>query len=271
MSQLQNYGTTLSGVRLSVVIVCKDEQRTIGRVLESVKPLAWEVILIDSGSTDKTKDIALSYGVTPIHQDWLGYAAQKNLAISKTTGDWYLSLDADEEITPALAEEIKATFAKGVPEGVNGYKIPRLFYIGETLVKRGGFYPDSQLRLIRKGSGQFKDRIVHESISITGQAIELHTAMNHYAYRDVDHYEQTMDKYARLSADHYFSQEFKPWRASIINETIHPVWTFFYRYIVRQGFLDGALCLKLNLIYADYVRKKIYYLRKLVESKKQKA
>jgi glycosyltransferase involved in cell wall biosynthesis len=266
---LQQYGTTVSGVRISVVIIAQDEQRTIGRVLESVRPIAWEVILVDSGSTDRTKEIASSYGVQPIHQDWLGYAAQKNFAISQASGDWILSLDADEEVTPALASEIKELFEKGVPSEINGYKIPRLFFIGETAVRRGGFYPDAQLRLIKKGSGQFKDRIVHESIVISGESRELRNPMNHYAYRDVEHFEQTLDKYARLSAQHYYSQEFSPWRAHVLNETFHPLWTFFYRFIIRQGFLDGALCLKLNLIYANYVRKKIRYLRELAVAQKQ--
>lgn len=260
---MQPYGATVSGVKISVVIIAQDEQRTVGRVLEAVRPIAWEVILVDSGSTDQTKEIASEQGAKVIHQDWLGYSAQKNFAMSQATGDWLLSLDADEVITPELAAEIKELFVAGIPAGVNGYKIPRLFFIGETAIKRGGFYPDSQLRLIRRSTGHFKDRIVHESISISGKTIELSNPMYHYAYKDLQQYEQTMEKYARLSAQHYFSQKFSPWRAHILNEALHPMWTFFYRFIIRQGFLDGMLCLKLNLIYADYVRKKIHYLREL--------
>jgi glycosyltransferase involved in cell wall biosynthesis len=254
------------GPTLSVTIVAQDEERTIGRVLEAVQPIADEIVFIDSGSTDRTIEIAKSFGVRFIHQDWLGYAAQKNMAIDMASGDWILSLDADEILTPQLVQEIRDLMKNGPAEGVDGYKIPRVLFIGEKPIKRGGFYPDAQLRLIKKGQGRFKQRIVHEAIAVEGKVGKLKHDMLHYSYRDVEHFAVTMDKYARLSAEHYYRQEFKPWRASAINEAIHPIWTFFYRQIVRGGVLEGTLGWRLNVIYADYVRKKIAYLRQLVRS-----
>ena len=251
---------------LSVTIVAQDEERTIGRVLEAVRDIADEIVFLDSGSTDKTAEIAKSYGVRFLHQDWLGYAAQKNMAIDMATGDWILSLDADEVLTPPLVAEIKALLSNGVEDGVDGFKIPRILYIGDKPVRRGGFYPDAQLRLIRKGKGRFRQRIVHEAISVEGEVRTLKNDMLHYSYKDVDQFAAAMDKYARLSAQHYFEKEFKPWRASAVNEMLHPWWTLFYRQVVRGGFLEGPLCWQLNLIYADYVRKKIKYLRQLVQT-----
>jgi glycosyltransferase involved in cell wall biosynthesis len=258
-------GNTL---KLSVTIVAQDEERTIGRVLEAVKDIADEIVFVDSGSTDRTIEIAKSFGVRFYHQDWLGYAAQKNMAIDLATGDWILSLDADEILTPELVAEIRDLVSGGIPEGVNGFKLPRVLFIGDRPIRRGGFYPDAQLRLIRKGTGRFKQRVVHEAIAVDGEVRQLKHDMLHYSYRDVEHFAQTMDKYAKLSAQHYFRQEFKPWRASALNELLHPYWTLFYRQIVRGGILEGALCWRLNVIYADYVRKKISYLRDLVKQHK---
>jgi glycosyltransferase involved in cell wall biosynthesis len=258
------------GPTLSVTIVAQDEERTIGRVLEAVRDIADEIVFIDSGSTDRTIEIAKRFDVRFYHQDWLGYAAQKNMAIDLASGEWVLSLDADEILTPNLVAEIRDTMCGGIPEGVNGYKIPRVLFIGDTPVRKGGFYPDAQLRLIRKGSGCFKKRIVHEAIAVEGAVRKLKNDMLHYSYRDVDHFAQTMDKYARLSAQHYFEQEYKPWRASRVNELLHPIWTLLYRQIGRGGIFEGRLCWQLNLVYADYVRKKISYLRELVKRGKGK-
>jgi glycosyltransferase involved in cell wall biosynthesis len=252
------------GAPLSVTIVAQNEERTIGSVLEAVQPIADEVVFIDSGSTDKTIEIARSYGVRFYHQDWLGYSAQKNMAIDLAEGDWILSLDADEVLTPPLVAEIGEVLRGSVGQEIAGFKIPRVLYIGETPVRHGGFYPDAQLRLIRKGRGRFAQRIVHEAIRVDGETRCLKNDMLHYAYKDVAEFAATMDKYARLSAQHYFQQEFKPWRASAVNELIHPLWTLFYRQVIRCGFLDGQLCWQLNLVYSDYVRKKIAYLRQLV-------
>jgi len=255
--------TKTGGRPLSVTIVAQDEERTIADVLAAVAGLADEVVFLDSGSTDRTIEIAQKFGVSFYHQDWLGYAAQKNLAIDLASGDWILSLDADEVLTPALAAEIRSLMGRGIPEGVAGFKIPRVLFIGDVPVRGGGFYPDAQLRLIRKGKGRFRPRVVHEAIEVEGKVLRLKNDMLHYAYRDVEHFAQTMDKYARLSARHYFEGEYHPWRASRLNEMLLPLWTRFYRQIVRGGFRQGALCHQLNLLYADYVRKKIRYLRQL--------
>jgi glycosyltransferase involved in cell wall biosynthesis len=254
---------------LSVVIVALNEDRIIERTLEAVKDVADEIVLVDSGSTDRTQEIAERFNARVIHQDWLGYAAQKNHAISLATGDWILSLDADEVLTPPLVAEIKAIISQngGVPH--NGFKIPRVLYVGDQAFRHGGFYPDAQLRLFRRGSGHFEDRIVHEAMTVDGSIGYLKNDMLHFAYTNIDDFARNMDKYARLSAEHYYNNGKRRWRASLINEALHPAWTFIYRYIVRGGFLDGITGARLNLIYSDYVRKKINYFRQLINKEKK--
>jgi len=257
--------TKTGGPRLSVTIVAQNEERTIATVLSAVQDLADEIIFLDSGSTDRTIEIAKSFGVRFYHQDWLGYAQQKNKAIDLATGTWILSLDADEILTPALVAEIRDLMQHGVPAEIAGFKIPRVLYIGDTPVRGGGFYPDAQLRLIRKGKGSFQPRIIHESIRVEGKVRQLKHDMLHYAYPSVEEFAKTMDHYARLSAQHYFDHENTAWRRSRLNEILNPAWTFFYRQIVRGGLFHGPLCWRLNVIYAGYVSKKVHYLRQLID------
>src|SRR5271170_3095355 len=164
MAAAPSMTTKTGGPPLSVTIVAQNEDRTIAAVLAAVTAIADEIIFLDSGSTDRTAEIAKSFGVRFYHQDWLGYAEQKNKAIDMASGEWILSLDADEVLTPALVAEIRGLMKRGMPDDIAGFKIPRVLYIGDSPVKGGGFYPDSQLRLIRKGEGRFQARVVHESI-----------------------------------------------------------------------------------------------------------
>ena len=251
---------------LGVVIIAQDEERTIGDVLDAVRELADEIVLVDSGSTDRTLEIAASRGARVVHQPWLGYAAQKNFALSLAGSEWILSLDADEILTPDLVAEIKQILAGPLLEKFDGFKIARLMIVGNTPVRHGGFYPDAQLRLFRNGKGRFNDRLVHESVQVEGAVHCLKHHLLHRAYKDVSGFQRAHDKYAELAAQEALRSELKPWKASLANELLHPLWTFCYRYFGRGGFLDGGLGLHMNLIYADYVRKKIRYLRRTLRS-----
>ncbi len=246
---------------VSVVVIAKNEERTIGAVLQAVRPLASELIVVDSGSTDRTVEIAERMGARVVHQDWLGYAAQKNYALSLASGEWLLSLDADEVATPDLVSEMEATIGGPRACEFDGFRIPRLLFIGESAIKHGGFYPDAQLRLFRRGKGQFNERVVHEAVFVHGKVGRLLHTLEHHSYRSVEEFAQAMEKYARLSAEHYLKAGFRSWKTSAVNEAVHPAWTFIYRYFLRGGFLDGKLGLTLNVIYSDYVRRKIIYLR----------
>lgn len=249
---------------LSAVIVAKNEERIVAKTISAIVDLCDEIVFVDSGSTDSTIEIAKSFEkVRFIHQDWLGFAAQKNFAIQQAQSDWILSLDADEVVTDELSSEIRQALES---PSFDGYKIPRILHIGERAVTHGGFFPDAQLRLIRKGAGQFNDRLVHEAIKMDGTDRTigmLNHPMLHFAYDTVEDFASAMESYARLSAKEFARQGRFGWKAHPLNELIHPAWTFVYRYLFRAGILDGAIGFQLNTIYSDYVRKKIRYLREL--------
>jgi len=172
-------------VTLSVVIITYNEEANIGRALESVMPLVGrgrgEIIVVDSGSTDRTVEIAKSFGAKVYIEEWKGYARQKNSAIDKATGEYILSLDADEEVNSELADEIESTVrrrpaihkvAQKTPDGqlaplyVNGFWISRSNYFLRRWIKHGGFRPDRKLRLFRRGTARFQDALVHETLEL---------------------------------------------------------------------------------------------------------
>ena len=155
---------------LSIVIITKNEESNLARTLQSVT-WADEIVIVDSGSTDRTCEIAESFHAKFFVEEWKGFAAQKNSALQKATGDWVLSLDADEEVEPALADEIRQTLSAN--PSASGFWIPRKnFFLGRW-IRHGGFYPDPKLRLFRRGAGKFEDRLVHEDIKISGPTAKL--------------------------------------------------------------------------------------------------
>lgn len=252
---------------LSVVVIAQDEERTIGSVLDAVQSIADEIVLVDSGSSDRTIAIAQSKRARVIHHDWPGFADQKNFALEQATCDWILSLDADEIITPELAAEIEAVLAGPLKAQFAGFKIARLMFVGDRPLRHGGFYPDAQLRLFRRGNGRFNDRLVHESVQVEGSVHHLRCHLLHRAYRDPEGFERAHEKYAKLAAEEALKGQVSMWKRSLLNEFFHPLWTFFYRFFCRAGYLDGLLGLRMNLSYASYVRKKIKNLRALSRSK----
>jgi glycosyltransferase involved in cell wall biosynthesis len=240
-------------VNLSVVIITLNEEVNIRRTLESVLPLvreAGEIIVVDSGSTDRTVEIARELGAKVYAESWKGFARQKNSALEKATCDWVLSLDADEAVEPELAQEIQSTLTSG-SRTESGYFVPRKnFFLGRW-IKRGGFWPDRKLRLIRRGMGQFEDRPVHEDIKISGATGTLNHALLHYTYPTLTQYIATMNKYSSLGAEMLVSQ--RPRSVSFTDIVLRPLATFIYNYFFRLGFLDGREGLLLHLYHSAYV------------------
>jgi glycosyltransferase involved in cell wall biosynthesis len=237
--------------RLSVAIVCRDEARIIGRTLASVA-FADEVVVVDSGSTDGTVEIARRYTPHVVHQPWLGYAAQKNLAIERTTGEWVLSLDADEIVEPDLAEEIRAILAD--PAALPAYRIPRKLVFLGRVIRHGGWYPDLNLRLFRRGAGRFEARRVHEAMRVEGPVGRTRGALRHESHPSVEAYLDTMNRYSSLAVDEMVERGgIRRSRVSGPALLGRPLGTFLYRYVVLGGFLDGRPGLVLNLMHAGYV------------------
>ena len=236
--------------KLSVAIITYNEESNIRRTLESVK---WvdEIVIVDSGSTDKTVEICKSYTDNIFHQDWLGFARQKNLAIDRTSGDWILSIDADEPIEPALADEIRAIISS--PNAYDGYRIPRrTFFLGRQ-IRYGGWYPDYNLRLFRRGKGHFGERAVHEAVRMQGSVGKTRHAIEHYAYPDLASYLSSINKYSSLAVDVMGEKDISGFKTSWMHILMRPVLTFVFKYFFRFGFLDGKHGLVLNLFHSYYV------------------
>jgi glycosyltransferase involved in cell wall biosynthesis len=243
----------LPRVTLSVVLITQNEEGNLPRTLESVMPLVrdgkGEIIVVDSGSTDRTVEIAQSYGAKVIVEVWKGFAAQKNSAMEKASMDWVLQLDADEALEPSLASEMEIKL-KGSAT-VSGFWIPRKnFFLGRW-IRHGGFYPDPKLRLIRRGAGRFEEYGAHPTIKVNGPTGKLSHALLHDAYPTLRGYIDHMNSYSSMGAEVVVAKRHR--RFSFTNIVIRPLLTFIYNYFFRLGFLDGREGLLLHLYHSAYV------------------
>jgi glycosyltransferase involved in cell wall biosynthesis len=254
---------------ISIVIITHNEEANIGRTLRSVESLIFshgkrndtEIIVVDSGSTDRTVEIADSYGAKVFVEEWKGYAAQKNSAIEKASGTWILSLDADEALSEGLPAEITLALGRQMnlkvqvppdrPEFLDGFFIPRRnFFLGRW-IRHGGFWPDPKLRLFKRGKGRFQYRLVHEDVALEGRTERLHHPLLHHSYPTLTDYLDHMNRYSSLGAEMVVARG--PVRFSVFNIVLRPAATFFYNYFFRLGFLDGREGLLLHLYHAVYV------------------
>jgi glycosyltransferase involved in cell wall biosynthesis len=274
-------------VHLSIVLITHNEESNLGRTLESVKPLVregqGEIIVVDSGSTDRTVDVAKSFGAKVFVEPWKGYPAQKNSAIEKATGDWILSLDADEELSgqlqQALAnmlESLERTDAQAELENWVGGKGDQELcgiwiarkneFLGQA-IEHGGFWPDPKLRLFRRGRGRFEGRAVHETVIVDGATARLKQgAILHHCYPTLSDYIEHMNRYSSLGAEMAVAEGRT--RFSVINIALRPLLTFVYNYFFRRGFLDGRKGLLLHLYHAVYVSWKYAKVWELVHIRK---
>jgi glycosyltransferase involved in cell wall biosynthesis len=270
-------------VILSVVIITYNEEANIGRTLASVQPLVadgkGEIIVVDSGSTDRTVEIAKSFGAKVFIEEWKGFAAQKNSAIDKATGDWVLSLDADEEISSAMREFLLLALFGEHKEEFADFRGGMVFsrrncFLGKP-IRYGGFYPDPKLRLFRRGCARFEGRLVHEDLQLSSGAeyrpslyYEMGSPVEiiHHSYPTLSDYIEHMNRYSSLGAEMVLAKG--KVRFSVLNIVLRPLTTFVYNYFFRLGFLDGREGLLLHLYHAVYVSWKY---AKAWEKSRQKA
>ena len=240
---------------LSVAIVAMNEEASIGQTLESVR-WADEIVLVDSGSTDRTCDTARQCGAKVLLKAWPGFSLQKSYAFENCTQDWILSLDADEVVTTGLAEEIQRVI--GNPDALNGYWIPRKNLFLGKWTRFGGFYPDPKLRLFRRGRAFMTGAVVHEDILLKPEFDQrtghLKNPMVHHAYPTLFSYMEHMNRYSSLGAKAAVAKGFRGF--SILDIVLRPMATFIYNYFFRLGFLDGREGLLLHLYHAVYVSSK---------------
>jgi glycosyltransferase involved in cell wall biosynthesis len=231
---------------LSVAIITLDEETNIGPCLESVK-WADEVVVCDSGSRDRTMEIAAGYGARTFQDDWLGFAAHKNLAVSRCSQPWILVLDADERVPPPLREEIEGILRSDAAG--DGYSLGRKNFFLGAWIRHGGWSPDRSVRLFRRGQGRFRPRAVHEVVKVSGRIDALQHPLEHYTYALISDFLRRMERYAALAAGELFATGH---RCGVVDLTLRPAWTFLRMYLVRRGFLDGWRGLLLAGLYASY-------------------
>jgi len=217
---------------LSVILITKNESANIRACLES---LAWadEIIVVDSGSTDDTVELARQSGARVYVHDWPGFGPQKNRALDYATCDWVFSIDADERVTPELRAELQQAM-RGAE--ADGYYCPRLSQFCGKFIHHSGWYPDYVLRLFRRGTARFSDSLVHESVQLTGRTLRLKSPLLHYSYLTPDDVLRKVEHYSTAAAQQMF-QSGK--HATLVRAGVSAGWAFVRTYIVRLGVLDG--------------------------------
>lgn len=218
---------------ISVIIITQNEERNIRRCLQSV---AWadEIIVLDSGSTDNTIAICQEFTDHVFLTDWPGFGVQKGRALAKTTHNWVLSIDADEEITPSLKEEILKILC--TETNIAGFKIRRQSRYCGKILNYGGWGKDYVLRLFKKAHGQFTEDILHESVVVSGPIAQLKEPMNHYTRTNFEDELIKMNLYTTLGAEKDFK---RGRRGSLLKAILKAYWKFVHTYFLKFGFLDG--------------------------------
>jgi len=239
-------------VKLTVTVITYNESEHIAAALDSV---AWadEIIVVDSGSTDGTAEIARAKATRVIEREWPGYSAQKNFAADQASHDWVLSMDADERVTPQLAAEIRAVMARG-PEA-RGYRIRRVSYYLERWIRSTDWFPDYQLRLYDRRAGRWNGLRIHESFRLRdGAPARLEGELEHYAYRDISHHLAKINAYTTLIAEQWHEEGR---RTNLLAMAVHPWLAFLRNYILRAGFKDGTVGFVISLLNSYYVFLKL--------------
>lgn len=258
-------------MKITATIVTLNEERNLARALDSLDCVD-EVVVVDSGSTDRTREIACRYGARFIEHAWPGFAAQKNFAAEQASHDWILSLDADEALTEGLSGEITrlkqaaaqaGRMPRGLPEsglpesGLPGqaalpaaYRMPRRAqYLGRW-IRHSGWYPDFKVRLYDRRSARWVGDYVHESVQVDGTIETLGADLLHYTCDSLSQHLRTLDRYTTLAAAELRAQGR---RTNVARLLVDPAWTFFRSYLLQQGFRDGRQGLIISAMAAWYV------------------
>ena len=239
--------------KLTVTVITHNERSHIAAALASVS-WADEIIVVDSRSTDGTIDIARQHATRVEERDWAGYGAQKNYAADQASNDWILSIDADERVTPQLAEEVRAVMSRGPV--APGYLMTRVAHYLGRWIRSTDWYPDYHLRLYDRRAARWSERRVHESVEVDGRPKgdkrlpRLRGELLHYPYRDMSDHLRKIDTYTTLAAQEWDAEGKRgtAWQA-----LVYPRLAFFRNYILRRGFRDGRTGLLVSLLNSYYV------------------
>ena len=233
-------------MKISATIITSNEESKIARAIESLR-CCDEIMVVDSGSTDRTVEIAEKFGAVVVESPWRGYAGQKNLAAEKASNDWIFSIDADEALSEALEGEIWQLKKTG-PE-CDAYTVPRMAqYLGRWIL-HSGWYPDRKVRLYDRRKARWVGNFVHESVQVDGRIGQLRSNLLHFTCDSLSEHLRTMDRYTTLAAQEVVSHKQQiGWRHLIAD----PAWTFVRTFFIERGFLDGAEGLTIAYMAALY-------------------
>jgi glycosyltransferase involved in cell wall biosynthesis len=233
--------------KISVVIICLNEEKNIGRCIDSVKDIADEILILDSYSTDQTVSIAENKGAVVVREVFKGYIQQKNKAIEHASHNYILSLDADEALDPQLKESISR-----VKQNFNSraYRMNRYSNYCGKFIRHGSWYPDAKIRLFDKRVARWGGTNPHDKIVLTGDIPVEHLKGNilHYSYRTISEHVDQNNKFSTLAAESLYANGK---RTNIFKIFVHPLWAFIQTYLIRAGFLDGLFGLVIAVMIAN--------------------
>jgi hypothetical protein len=242
---------------LSVVVIAKNEAARIEACLQSVS-WADEIVVVDSDSSDATRDIARRFTSRVYEIPWRGFGPQKQAAVELATHDWILSVDCDERVTPDLATEICGILASNRPQ--DAYSVPRRTFLGTKEIRHCGWYPDRTVRLFDRRRARFSDQPVHERVIVEGRAAECKGHLLHYSFSGIEPLLSKLNHYSDLSALQMFEEGRK---SSFLDFTVRPLFAFVHTYVLRLGFLDGVEGLEIATTTALLTFTKYIKLREL--------
>jgi glycosyltransferase involved in cell wall biosynthesis len=238
-------------LKISATIITFNEERNIARAIESLR-CADEILVVDSGSNDRTVEIAEKLGARVIEHNWVGYSDQKNWAAGQAAHDWILSLDADEAVSEMLEAEIWQLKKNGA--GAAAYTMPRLAqYLGRWIL-HSGWYPDRKIRLYDRKRAKWVGAYVHERLEVEGKVESFEGPILHFPCQSLSEHLRTMDRYTTLAAEQLVAQKKK---IALSNLLFKPAWELFRTYVLKRGFMDGAEGLAIAWMGALYVFLKL--------------
>ncbi len=233
-------------MKITATIITLNEERHIARSIESLR-CCDEILVVDSGSIDRTTELASKLGARLVESPWPGYAAQKNFAAEQACHDWILSIDADEALSESLEGEIWNLKKKG--PSYDAYTMPRLAqYLGRWIL-HSGWYPDRKVRLYHRGKARWIGNFVHESVEVDGRIGHLESNLLHFTCDSLSEHLKTMDRYTTLAAEELVSRKQK---ILLRNMILDPAWTFTKTYFIQRGFQDGLEGLTIAYMAALY-------------------
>ncbi len=252
-------------MNITACIITQDEEENLPRCLKSLEGIVDEIVVVDSGSTDRTPFLATDHNARFIRHDWQGYVDQKNFCIAKATHPWVLSIDADEALSPELREEIAALKEKGGDDRTVGYSMPRVVFFEGQWIRYGDWYPDVLVRLFRKEKARFTGGRVHERLEIDGPVVALSGELHHHSFRDEADLRARGEKYAALWAE---TARADGKTAGPLSPLLHATARFLRHFFLKGGWKGGARGFRIARLCAREVGLKYQLLRK---SEKQAA